>query len=61
MAKRTADQIRSERETVSAKIEKLRLQKQELSAELRDVEGPIPDRTGRPTGVGYRIVKASAK
>ena len=58
MALRTAAQIRAERETISEQIEKMRAQTKALSDELREVEGPIPDRTGRPTGVGYRITKA---
>ena len=56
---RTADQIRTERETISKKIETLRIKKHQLSNELRAVEGPIPDRANRPTGVGHRIVKAA--
>jgi hypothetical protein len=61
MAQRTAAQIRAEREAISEQIEALRIQKKALSDELREVEGPIPDRAGRPTGVGYRIVKAAQK
>lgn len=48
MAKRTADVIRDERAAVGDQIEKLRAKQKALSDELRAVEGPIPDRSGRP-------------
>jgi hypothetical protein len=46
--KRTPDTIRSEREVIGAQIERLRAKQKALSDELREAEGPIPDRAGRP-------------
>lgn len=50
------EKIRAERRAVNAQIEALRAQAIALSDLIRDIEGPIPDRTGRNTRVGYRIV-----
>jgi len=59
MAKRTAVIIRAEREVIGAQIEKLRMKQKALSDELRDSEGPIPDRSGRPAKeAGYTLTKA---
>lgn len=58
MAKRDPKTIRDEREIIGEKIEKLRAQQKILSDELRESEGPIPDRTGRPAKeAGYTITK----
>lgn len=60
--KRTAEIVRAERELIGAQIEKLRIQQKELSDELRMIEGPIPDRSGRPAKeAGYSIQPATAK
>ena len=57
--KRKAKTIREEREAIGAQIEKLRDRMKALSDELRDVEGPIPDRKGRPAKeAGYTIKPA---
>lgn len=45
---RSAAVIRTEREAANAQIENLRVATKRLSDELRAVEGPIPDRSGRP-------------
>lgn len=58
MAKRTAETIRTERAQVAAKIEVLRQQQKVLSDELRDVEGPIPDRSHRGSGTTFSIKPA---
>lgn len=51
--------IRTEREAVAAQIEKLRVKQRALSDELREAEGPIPDRSGRPAKeAGFTIKKA---
>ena len=56
---RDAGTIRAERDAVAAQIEKLRLMQRALSDELREVEGPIPDRSGRiEKGAGYTIKPA---
>jgi hypothetical protein len=55
MAKRTAEVIRGERDVVAAQIERLRAKQRALSNELREVEGPIPDRSHRPKGAGFTI------
>lgn len=53
----TIEQIREERRKVNAEIEVLRAKAMALSDMLLESEGPPPDRTGRTTRVGYRIVK----
>jgi hypothetical protein len=59
MAKRPAEVIRFERDGVATKIEALRKQQKALSDELRDVEGPIPDRSHRGSGTTFSIKKAA--
>ena len=56
---RDAGAIRAERDAVAVQIEKLRMTQRTLSDELREVEGPIPDRSGRiERGAGYTIKPA---
>ena len=56
---RDAGTIRAERDAIAAQIEKLRMTQRTLSGELREVEGPIPDRSGRiERGAGYTIKPA---
>ncbi|MFA5951487.1 MAG: hypothetical protein WC807_14505 [Hyphomicrobium sp.] len=56
-APRTAEIIRAEREAISAQIEKHRVRQKALSDELREVEGPIPDRAGRPAKEASYTIK----
>lgn len=53
----TIEQIREERRKVNAEIEALRSKALILSDMLLEAEGPIPDRSGRTSRLGYRIVK----
>ena len=56
---RDAGTIRAARDAIAAQIEKLRMTQRTLSDELREVEGPIPDRSGRiERGAGYTIKPA---
>lgn len=60
-AKRTAEMIRAERAAIGEQIEKLRAKQKALSDELRAVEGPIPDRSGRPVKqAGFTMKPAKA-
>lgn len=55
---RDAGTVRAEREAIGAQIEKLRASQKALSDELREVEGPIPDRSGRPAkDAGFTVSK----
>lgn len=51
--------LRAERSKINAQIEQLRLKASDISAMIRQIEGPIPDRTSRGFGgdnrVGYTI------
>lgn len=56
---RKPDIIRAERDAVHTQSLKLRERAKALSDELRDAEGPVPDRTGRPAKeAGYTIKPA---
>lgn len=60
VTKRDPQTIRVEREAVHAQISALRERTKALSDELREAEGPIPDRTGRPAKeAGYTISPAT--
>lgn len=53
---KTVVEIRAEREGVHGRINALRDQAKALSAQIREMEGPIPDRDGRPAkDAGYTI------
>lgn len=52
-------ELRAERETINRQIEALRLKASDLSAMIRQAEGPLPDRSGRPHRTGYSIKKAA--
>lgn len=59
MVKRTSDIIRAERAAIGEQIEKLRARQKALSDELRESEGPIPDRSNRPAKeVGFTMKPA---
>jgi hypothetical protein len=47
-AQRTAKTVRDEREAINLQIVALKERAKRLSDELRSLEGPIPDRSGRP-------------
>ncbi|HWW46308.1 MAG TPA: hypothetical protein VNZ94_00515 [Xanthobacteraceae bacterium] len=47
--------LRAEREKINAQIETLRAKATDLSRQIREAEGPIPDRSDRARGVGYTI------
>lgn len=51
---RSVEELRADRETVNAQIEKLRERARDLSEKIRAKEGPIPDRTGKRSGYTIR-------
>lgn len=60
-AKRKPDVIRAERAAIGEQIEKLRARQKALSDELREAEGPIPDRSGRSAKeAGFTMKPAKA-
>lgn len=52
-------ELRAEREKVSQQIEALRLKARDLSAMIREAEGPIPDRRHRKGRVGHTIAPSA--
>ena len=53
------DKLRAEREQVNSDIEKMRRRVRDMSRQIRAMEGPIPDRAGRPRGgASFSIRKA---
>lgn len=52
--------LRDQRDQVNAQIIALQAQAKHLSVLIRDVEGPIPDRSGRPAkALGYTMAPAA--
>lgn len=51
----SVSELRAEREKVHQQIETLRLKARDLSAMIREAEGPIPDRSQRKGRVGYTV------
>lgn len=46
---RSLEELRAERESIHKQIESLRVKSRDLSAKIREKEGPIPDRANRRT------------
>lgn len=59
VAKQSAGELRALREQIGHQVEALRAKMKALSAQIREMEGPIPDRGGRPAKDAGFTIKAA--